>query len=76
MSKELMTKNNLVAGEGNFDTRQVVNTLEGLMTKVTSKECSATTVHAACNCAEKITNILKVHLDLFRLNLEVKKYEK
>jgi phage terminase large subunit-like protein len=50
-----------------FDTRKVVKTLEGLMTKVTSDKCTAETVNAACNCADKITDILRLHLDVERL---------
>lgn len=50
-----------------FDTRDVVKTLEGLMGKVTAKDCSPETVNAACNCAGRITDILKVHLDYQRL---------
>jgi len=50
-----------------FDTRRVVKTLEGLMTRVTEKDCSPDTVNAACNCADKITDILRLHLDVERL---------
>lgn len=50
-----------------FDTRNVVKTLEGLMTKVTEKDCTPSTVNAACNCADKITEILRLHLDVQRL---------
>lgn len=50
-----------------FDTRTVVKTLEGLMTKVTEKEVTAETVNAACNCADKITDILKVHIEVERM---------
>lgn len=50
-----------------FDTRNVVVTLEGLMNKVTSKEITADSVNAACNCADKIVDILRLHLDVERL---------
>ena len=50
-----------------FDTRMVVKTLEGLMTKVTEADCTPATVNAACNCADKITDILRLHLDVERL---------
>ena len=56
-----------------FNTRSVVKTLEGLMNKVTQKECTAETVNAACNCADKITNILKVHLDVERIRKNFRK---
>jgi len=51
----------------NFDTRKVVNTLEGLMEKVTAQNISAETVNAACNCADRIVDILRLHLDVERL---------
>jgi len=50
-----------------FDTRKVVNTLEGLMSRVTEKDVTPDTVNAACNCADKITDILRLHLDVERL---------
>lgn len=56
-----------------FNTRNVVKTLETLMTKVTEKECTAQNVMAACQCAEKITDILKIHLDLFKITSESNK---
>jgi hypothetical protein len=50
-----------------FDTRRVVTTLEGLMTQVTQRDVSPDTVNAACNCADKIVDILRLHLDVERL---------
>lgn len=50
-----------------FDTRRVVKTLEGLMNRVTDDKCTPETVNAACNCADKITDILRLHLDVERL---------
>lgn len=50
-----------------FDTRKVVKTLENLMTRVTDTNCTSETVNAACNCADKITDILRLHLDVERL---------
>lgn len=50
-----------------FDTRRVVETLENLMHRVTEKDVSSETVNAACNCADKITDILKVHLEVERM---------
>jgi hypothetical protein len=50
-----------------FDTRTVVKTLERLMNDVTSKDCTPSTVNAACNCADKITDMLRLHLDVERL---------
>lgn len=50
-----------------FDSRSVVKKLEHLMDKVTEKEASPDTVNAACNCAGRIVDILKLHLELERL---------
>lgn len=53
-----------------FDTRNVVKKLENMMDKVTEKECTTETVHAACDCAGKITEILRLHIDLERLKIK------
>jgi hypothetical protein len=50
-----------------FDSKEVVNTLNSLMKRVTEKECTSDTVNAACNCASQITQLLRVHLDVERL---------
>ena len=51
-----------------FNTRTVVKTLETLMNRVTEKECTPQTVVAACQCAERITDILKVHLEVAKIS--------
>ena len=56
-----------------FDTKNVVTTLESLMNKVTSEEVSPDTVNAACNCADKIVDILRLHLDVERLKIATKR---
>jgi hypothetical protein len=61
MSKEVAKKSDV------FDTKKVVQTLESLMGRVTEKDCTAETVNAACNCADRITQILRLHLDVHRL---------
>ena len=50
-----------------FNAKTVVQTLEGLMVKVTEEDCTASTVNAACNCAARITDLLRVHLEVERL---------
>jgi hypothetical protein len=55
-----------------FDTRKVVSTLERLMEDVTKNACTSETVNAACNCADKITDILRLHLDVERLRSRFK----
>lgn len=50
-----------------FDSKEVVQTLNSLMKRVTEKDCTSDTVNAACNCASQITQLLRVHLDVERL---------
>lgn len=50
-----------------FDTRAVVKKLEGLMTDVTATQATPETVNAACNCAARITDLLRIHLEVERL---------
>lgn len=56
-------------------TSRVVNTLADLMDKITAGEISPETVNAACNCAEKMTDIFKFHLDFekFKAKSEILK---
>lgn len=63
---ELVEKTN----EDTFTTKKVVRTLEGLMTKVTEEQVTPDTVNAACNCADKITDLLKLHLEAERLHIK------
>jgi len=69
MSREVarMKQTAVVEKEEIFDTRKVVSTLEGLMSRVTDKDVTAENVNAACNCADKIVDILRLHLDVERL---------
>jgi len=53
-----------------FDTKTVVKKLENLMDKVTEKDCTVETVHAACDCAARITEILRLHLDVERMKIK------
>lgn len=53
-----------------FTTKKVVRTLESLMTRVTKEEVTPDTVNAACNCADKITDMLKLHLEVERLQIK------
>ncbi|OFZ54957.1 MAG: hypothetical protein A2428_03020 [Bdellovibrionales bacterium RIFOXYC1_FULL_54_43] len=66
MSKEVQIVSDRRIQE-TFNTRNVVGKLESLMDKVTAKECTTETVNAACNCAARITDILRVHLEVERL---------
>lgn len=50
-----------------FNTKSVVKKLEGYMDKVTEKDCTPATVQAAVNCADKIVDILRLHLEVERL---------
>ena len=58
-------KNNLEP----LNTKSIVKTLENLMNKVTEEKCTPDTVNAACNCATKITDILRLHLEVHKLSL-------
>ena len=53
-----------------FNAKTIVGQLENIMTKVTEEEVSPNTVNAACNCAARITDILKLHLEAERLNMK------
>lgn len=53
-----------------FNTKTVVNKLEGYMDRVTDKECTPQTVQAAVNCADKICDFLKLHLEVERLRIK------
>jgi hypothetical protein len=50
-----------------FNAKGVIVTLEQLMNRVTAEECTAATVNAACNCAARITDLLRIHLEVERL---------
>lgn len=56
-------------------TSRVVNTLADLMDKITTGEVTPETVNAACNCAEKMTDIFKFHLEFekFKAKSEILK---
>jgi hypothetical protein len=53
-----------------YNLKTVVNKLESYMDKVTEKECNPQTVQAAVNCADKIIDIFRLHLDMERLSLK------
>lgn len=77
VGQEIISKGTLVMSklvkresvEETFRTKEVVNTLSGLMKDVTNKECTPQTVNAACQCANAITDIMKVHLDAERIRM-------
>lgn len=58
-----------VMTEGLFNARGVVQTLERLMNEVTKEDCTPATVNAAANCAARITDLLRVHLEAERLQI-------
>jgi len=74
---QMSKKNEIIEKTNNsmnvFDTKKVINVLEGLMEKVTSQRVDSSTVNAACNCADKITDILRLHLDVERLKIAISK---
>lgn len=52
------------------EMRTIVNKLSSYMDKVTDKECNPTTVQAAVNCADKIIDIFRLHMELERLKIK------
>lgn len=56
--------------ENTFTTKKVVTTLENLMNRVTKDNVTPETVNAACNCANRITDLLKLHLEVERLHIK------
>lgn len=52
-------------------TSRVVNSLADLMDAVTKQEVTPETVNAACNCAGKITEIFKFHLEFEKFKTKV-----
>lgn len=57
-------------GAGAFNTKSIVKKLEGYMDRVTNDTCSPETVGAAVACADKIVDILRLHLDVERLKIK------
>lgn len=55
-----------------FDTGKVARTLHAAMESLLEKEISASSINAACNCAQQITNILRLHLEANRLKAKMK----
>ena len=56
-----------------FDTKNVVKKLETYMDRVTEKDCTPNTVQAAVACADKIVDILRLHLEVERLRIKTGK---
>lgn len=67
MSKDIANKSEDSAVM--FNAREAVGTLNNLMNKVTEKDINAETVNAACNCAARITDLLRVHLEYQRMKI-------
>lgn len=68
MSQEIVTKKK--TNVEHYDMKSVVNKLESYMDKVTEKECTPHTVQAAVNCADKIVDIFRLHLEVERLRVK------
>lgn len=56
-----------------LNMKTVAMKLEDYMDRVTEKECTPATVQAAVNCADKIVDILRLHLEVQRLNAKIGK---
>lgn len=55
-----------------FNSGDVAKTLHIAMEKMLEKEITPSSLNAACNCAQQITNILRLHLDAKRLTTRLK----
>ena len=56
-----------------FDTKTIVKKLENYMDRVTDTECNPATVQAAVNCADKIVDILRLHIEVERIKIRREK---
>ena len=57
-----------------YGTSKTVDALHSMMLNVAKDEkLSAEKINAACNCAGRITDIMKVHLDYERLKLQLQR---
>lgn len=61
---------NEVSLKEQFNTKTIVKKLESYMDRVTEKDCSPSTVQAAVNCADKICDFLRLHLEVERLKIK------
>lgn len=68
-----MSKESDTMSSESFSVKTIVNDLQSMMTNVTKQECSPATVNAACNCADKITNLLKLQLEYERMTKSMKR---
>ena len=72
MSKTLQKSDNDFVAKN----MKIINNLDHLMTEVTKDQVTADTVNAACQCAEKITDLFKFHLDLEKHKLKISMIDK
>lgn len=68
MTSEVGTKKTQPAEDYNMKT--VVKKLETYMDRLHEKECTPQTVQAAVNCADKIIDIFRLHLEVERLRIK------
>lgn len=57
----------------NYSVKKTIDILHNAMDTIVKKDVNAENVIAACNCASKITDILKVNLDFEKFKYQVKK---
>jgi hypothetical protein len=55
-----------------FDSGAVAKTLHQAAEQLLAKEITPSSVNAACNCAQQIVNLIKVHLEAERLAVRLK----
>jgi hypothetical protein len=59
------------SGLEQFNSRRIVNKLADLMDGVTKTEVTAENVHAACECAARITDVMRLHVEAGKLRRRV-----
>lgn len=57
----------LIDKKEKFSVKEIVVDLKGMMNQVVKEQCTPDTVNAACNCADKMTNLLKLQLEYERM---------
>jgi len=68
MTNELEKKQKNAVEE--FNMKGIVVSLKSMMDKLVEKECNAGNVNAACNCASRIVDIIRVHLEAEKVKLK------
>jgi len=68
MQKDIVEKsrNSLQHVDAKFGISKTVNTLQGLMERVTADKVTPETVNAACNCVSQLTGLMDITIKACR----------